>query len=67
MQKLQKHDVGVFTTDDLSKLFEDDELTAQRREKLKRVISTDQAGRFALKSFKIQQNLLQNLLLYKCC
>ena len=35
MQKFQKHGVGVFTTDDLSKLFEDNELTPQQREKLK--------------------------------
>ena len=46
MQKLQKHDVGVFTTGDLPKMFEGDELAAQQREKLKRVISTDQTGRF---------------------
>ena len=30
----------------LAKLFEDDKLTPEQRERLKRVISTDQAGRF---------------------
>ena len=46
----RSHDVGVFVTEDIESLFKKKNLTDEQKEDLKRMIATDQTGKFPVTS-----------------